>query len=386
MANMIDYINWRGDITFKERPFNDVDNILLSELAYVELSECIDFDEKLTMKEVSERYFGYMKLRNRTNQVESVVLKAMAESERFKDSIVYNVILKRDNDTQFAAICVALPDKSIYIAFRGTDDAIAGWKEDFALSFKETNAQAYAVSYLSKSIRRKRTVYRVGGHSKGGNLALYATLKLPEEKQNVIRNIYVNDSPGICPEMLDLEKYNNIKNKIIKIVPEFCIVGRMFEIDAKEKVVISDANGLFQHNPFGWQVMGDSFVETDKVSDDCKIYNDIFDKWIESATMEERESFTNSFFAALEATGAKNISQIGENGIKGFVAMISSMTNIDEYSKSVFIKLISTATNQFREIDVENIKAITIPAKGKKLSHGKRKRVIKNIKRKQVEK
>ena len=109
-------------------------------------------------------------------------------------------------------------------------------------------------------------MYRVGGHSKGGNLALYATLKLPEEKQNVIRNIYVNDSPGICPEMLDLEKYNNIKNKIIKIVPEFCIVGRMFEIDAKEKVVISDANGLFQHNPFGWQVMGDSFVETDKIN------------------------------------------------------------------------------------------------------------------------
>lgn len=375
---MIDYLYWRGDLSFKERPFNEIDNLLLSELAYVELSPFMDKEEKLTMTEVAERYYSYMKLRKLPIQPEAVVLEEMAKTERFKDTIVYNVVLKRDNTTQFSAMCLLLTDKSIYIAFRGTDDALVGWREDCEMSYKRVPAQVHAAQYLNSAIRRKKCVYRVGGHSKGGNLALYASMMLPEIKKNVIKEIYINDAPGIGPDLLERDKFDSVKDKIYKFMPDFCIVGKIFEIDVPGKIVESDAKGLYQHNPLFWQVEKDKFVALEKNTDDCKLYNDIIDRWLENATMEEREKFTQSLFEGLESTGATNLSEFINNGIKGIGNIVSSMASLDEESKGILLKMINTATNQFKETAVEGIKAIATSNK----SRGKRKRAIKKSNKK----
>lgn len=360
MGNIISYLRWRGDFTFRQMPFNEVDNLILSELAYLTLQDIVpDLEDgkSVLLKDAADLYRN--KRRQETENPEfSRLLEEMAKSRRFCMTRLsgYEDIIDTDQEmTQFAAIRIELEDGTMYIAFRGTDSTIVGWREDFCISFQVVSAQRRAVQYLDAALEECQCSFRVGGHSKGGHLAVYAAMMCEERYKKKIVEIYNNDGPGICPSMVDSLKYEKMKEKIHKIVPEFSIIGQLFENESDCRIVQSSGDGVLQHDAFTWQVERDQFIEKDALTKKCRLYNQIFGQWIESVDMEQRQVFVDDFFNALSANGAKTLMEVTGGGINGFEAILLAMGKSDKRSKIVAGKLIRSFCHGIGSIDFKRL-------------------------------
>lgn len=349
------YLRWRGDLTFEDSPFNEVDNLILSYLSYLDFTNIVTGkspQQSISLKEVAKNFF---KKDHKSAIVETQVLQMAANTKRYGEARVWgyeDIIDSKREMTQFAAIHVMLPDGTEYISFRGTDNSIVGWREDFRLSYEIVPAQKRAVEYLERTIEKSAShTYRIGGHSKGGNLALYGAMMSSDTIQGQIMEIYMNDSPGLCLAMIEKEQYKKIADKIIKIIPEFSIIGRLFETKKPNRFVKSSADGVLQHDAITWEVEGAEFIAADRISDKCTMYNEIFDKWIESADMEQRRVFTRDFFDALEAGGAKTIMEVMSGGANGFEAILMAMIKSEKKSKIVVGKLLKSFFKGICHID-----------------------------------
>ncbi len=165
MANLLDYLDWRGDLTFQQAPFNEVDNLILSELSYLDFSGIVpspNEGEGIALHQAAEQLFA------RIPEGESLemgvllpneipeMLRRMAKTRRFSDVRLncYEAQLDTEKAQQFAALTIELWEKQLFIAYRGTDDTLAGWKEDFYMAcMPEIPAQKIAVDYL-KAVAR----------------------------------------------------------------------------------------------------------------------------------------------------------------------------------------------------------------------------------------
>ena len=311
MGNIISYLRWRGDLLWSEAPFNEVDNLILACLSYFDFDGIVSETEKnpVSLMCAAENFFS--EHRESKSPADPDLLKKAAASKRYGDIMLwgYRDVMDREQEmTQFAALHFVLEDGIDYISFRGTDNTIVGWRESFRLGFEVVPAQKRAAGYLEETICKDGTVrYRIGGHSKGGNLAVYGAMMCSEGAKEQIDAIYMNDSPGLCPAMIDEEKCQDIQGRIIKIVPEFSIIGMLFEgndtVNGTEQkvamnsglIVKSSADGILQHDAFSWQIEGNHFATAQQLAEKAWIYNGIFDRWIESADFEERELFVRNF-------------------------------------------------------------------------------------------
>lgn len=353
MADIITYLKWRGDLNFKERAFCEVDNLVLSMFAYVDLPDITKDLKNVNIARIAKVYFSEKSCEESELQGYEKVFYYMAQSQRFCEAKIKHYENIVNESTQFAAVCVELDDGTEYILYRGTDTSIIGWREDFAISFQITLAQERAVSFLEKCMEKEEIIYRVGGHSKGGNLAVYAAMKCCKEKKKNILEIYNNDGPGICDELMDYQGFLEIKDRIKRFIPEFSIIGKLFESDILPCNVGSSARGIVQHDAMTWEIEGDRFCKRTDISKECKIYNQIFATWIESATMEQRESFTRDFFDALEAGGARDIREIPEGGFDGFGTILVSIAESESRTKIVIGKLFQSALDYLKKIDIK---------------------------------
>ena len=214
MANIIDYVKWKGDASFADRPFNIVDNLVFSELSYLELPDTLFSEEPLTIRKVWEKLGENAKFRLVTSSNDEIeLLKACALSERFSCVSIsdYEDSCSDLQETQFAAMTFHLSSEEAFIAFRGTDDTILGWKEDFMLCYCKVPAQERALQYIEKMIAGGKRYY-VGGHSKGANLALFGAAYLRNNKDSLIK-VYLNDGPGFCNDVLDSNRISLIDDK-----------------------------------------------------------------------------------------------------------------------------------------------------------------------------
>lgn len=360
MNNISAYIRWRGDLDFSERKFNDVDNLIFSQLVYIDYNEVLPVkgSGSFTLKEAAELIFAEKNGKSGFKihsfaSIDPSFLKEAANCKRFKNVKLSNYVDVCDEalKIQFAAMSFELDDGSVYVAFRGTDQTITGWREDFTMSFQITPAQREAVRYLEQVMSATNKVFRVGGHSKGGNLAVYSSAMCGDNLKNRIIEIYDNDGPGFCKEILQSTQYNKIKDKIIRIVPEFSIIGMLFENDRNRRIVKSSSNGITQHDAMSWEVKSDCFEEADELTPECKQINQVFDAWIEDVDMEQRRIFTNNFFDALASSGAKELSEIARGGVKGFESILSAMVNSKQETKMVVAKFFKTIITSLHQID-----------------------------------
>ena len=271
MANILDYLDWRGDLTLAERGFNEVDNLLMAELCFLDFSGIVpaDFSAPAPLPEAMRAYD-----RLRPQETMGVLVpeqipelgRKMAASRRFSDLTLCGYVSRIDEETQtqFSALTLLLPDKTAYIAFRGTDDTIVGWKEDFNLAFLPVvPAQRMAAAYLRAAAQALPSQpLRVGGHSKGGNLAVYSAVFCGESVQNQLMRVYNNDGPGFRTSLLGLPEHKNVADKITTILPESSVVGMLLEHEERYEVVRSTQSGLWQHDGFSWQVRGEQFPGT----------------------------------------------------------------------------------------------------------------------------
>ena len=269
MANLLDYLDWRGDLTLKQSPFNEVDNLILAELAFVDFNGIVPGPREgpaVVLEEAAERYLERFPAGEKIDMGVLVpdeipdMVRKMARLPRFRSMRLgcFADRLDADNAQQFAALTVETGDGAVYCSFRGTDDTLAGWKEDFHMAYvSQIPAQKLAVEYLETVARQyPRRKLRLGGHSKGGNLAVWSGVFCRPAVQKRIQAVWSNDGPGFHDDILVLPQYRRLADRITTIVPKSSVVGMLLEHGEDYVVVDSREQGLMQHDGFSWQVTG----------------------------------------------------------------------------------------------------------------------------------
>lgn len=346
MANVSDYLKWRGDLTFHQDPFNNVDNLVISKLSYAGLNGVIPFrgsNEKITLEQAAKKYFELRKkekLKKNKTFVADVpeFMRQMADCTRFKDIRLskYVQIIDKQKEEQFEAFTVELTDGSIYIVFCGTDDNIVGWKEDFNMSFLDPiPSQKEAVDYVNSVVGVLSGKVRIGGHSKGGNLAVYAAVNAKYTVKRKIIEVYNNDGPGFDKEMIRSEKYQQMLPKIKTIVPEYSIVGMLLEHGEDYMVVKSDYTGIMQHDLTSWQVCANKLETVPKLSDYSRRLNKALCNWINGLNKEQRKQFIDTFFSLITASGVEYLSDFGAGIFKNAWTAVKAFAAMDQKTKAM---------------------------------------------------
>ena len=348
--NIFDYLDWRGDLSFDMDGFNEVDNLILSVISYVDFSNVVPSEPNnggITLKEAERRLTEL----NRADQDLGLIvpdqicefMKHAASSKRFSEILLYSYVDKIDEELgmQFSAITFGLPDKTLFIAFRGTDDTLVGWKENFNMSFASpVPAQVSAADYLVDTALSKHGKIRVGGHSKGGNLAIWATVNAPSRIQRRIIAAYNNDGPGFEERITERPEYIAVSDRLFTLVPESSVVGMLLEHTESYSIVKSSQNALWQHDPFSWEIRGREFIKATELSSFSKRTDKVLTEWITSMSAEERRRATDALFEVLESTGAKTLSDINSGKLKNIGAMIKSLNSVDKYTKDKLAELV----------------------------------------------
>lgn len=343
---MNEYLRWRGDLTFNCDPFNEVDNLILAQLSYVDFDGIVseEGEDKISLSEVNDQYWKMhteKEILARTSFVNHspFLLKAAAATKRFGEVKLSGYVnhLKKEAEAQMSAICFELGDGTSYVAFRGTDETIIGWKEDFNLSYmSRTEGQRLAVEYLNRHFKNTAMRLRVGGHSKGGNFAVFAAAYALPQVRAQIEKVYSNDAPGFLEDITGTEEYRRVLEKTINIIPSESIIGRLFESGMKPTVVGSSGKGIFQHDALTWQVMGNRFVHV-KRSDDSLFVEKVLDNWIRNVDVEARRTFVDTVFQVLSAGGGVTMKDVRKSG---FSEMVEAVTKLPREQQKETIKVV----------------------------------------------
>ena len=342
-SNMQDYIEWRGDLSFQKEPFNEADNLIFSELAYTNMNDLISYGETITIRELSRRYGEAGYDQSYIEYDPKPVLLAAADSVRFGSVGVshYSNIIDDENHVQFSAVTFHLSDTVIFIAFRGTDSTITGWREDFCMTVKvPAPAQNMAVRYMELPHIRDASKIICGGHSKGGNLAVYSAAFCDASIREKIVRVYSNDGPGFRSEISDSEEMRDIIRKTVHIVPETGIFGLLLESAEAITVIRCDGTYFESHNPYTWAVRRDGFVKADKLSDGSVFMIDVFNKWLESISDEQRMDFIDTVFDSLSAAGITRTAQIKKNPIQTARSVIKAFSKKDKGMQALVTDLL----------------------------------------------
>ncbi len=342
--NILDYIRVRGDLSFKSDPFNDVDNLVFSQMIYAGFDKILKNDEKIRIEELGERFFDDKHSDRKditySNRDGILVLKEMYKSPRYKDLPVYNYVSKLHTDTaeQFAAMMVDLPDRTTVVCFKGTDEHMIGWKEDLYLSYKEIAGQNDAVDYVNKhcSILRK---YRIIGHSKGGNLAAYAALRCNPLLRMRIEQIISNDGPGLRPGSYDKKEFDKIKDRYRLIAPEKDAIGTIYEIAPKKTIArISTKNIVEAHNILTWQIEANRIAKADMDSYQTDRTRQALVQFLKDTTPEQREIFVEELFKAFDDAKITTVTQLASGGLPILFRVIKELSEMDTIAKNIAVR------------------------------------------------
>lgn len=373
MADMLDYLDWRGDIPFSADPFNEVDSLILSEVAYVDfggivpgLDDRVDTEiltrDRIPVISVSEAVRRFWRLHteeevkssNTLYKMAPYVLDKLCSGARFGEMYLGGYVNKvsSEKNEQMAAITYFLSDGSAFTAFRGTDDTLIGWKEDFTFSFmKETAGQKSAEEYLNSMYGKVEKAcipvtekssfteseadfpIRVGGHSKGGNFAVFAaSFCAPEIRKRIVR-IYNNDGPGLLEEVTQTDSYTEILPRVHSVVPEESLFGILLDSGYYHKVVKSSQKGLWQHDALSWQIKRNHFEEADRISEGSLMLKKTIESWVYGMSPEERRETVDVIFTLLEDAGMENVSEFSTEQFLGIPELLHAYGDLSGEEK-----------------------------------------------------
>ena len=358
MANILDYLEWRGDLTLEQAPFNPVDGLILCRLAYV------PFDGIAPGPGEGTATIGgaaRVLLAQQTPERRAVVsglwkgdaelLAALMDSGRFSGMLLENYVSELDpeEEKQFSAFTVCLGDGSRYVAYRGTDSTLVGWKEDFNMAFTTpVPAQRTAAEYLRARAAEKPGPLRVGGHSKGGNLAVFAAAFCGEETQGRILEVQNNDGPGFEAAVTAQPGYRRIAPRVRTLVPQSSVVGMLLEHEEAYTVVHSTQLGLMQHDLYSWQVRRAGFVCLESVDEGSRMVDRALKEWISSMTPAQRETFVDVLFGLLDASGAQTVGQLSLGWLKNAGALARTLKGIDEPTREAMSSILKALSRAAR--------------------------------------
>lgn len=322
MGTLYDYLNWRGDLTFSQAPMNEVDSLIFSLLSYLDMKGIVpDAHDGATVpiKAAANSFFSQnpdhkkMSLGLMVPKEIIKLFRTVKSTRRFSNvgMRAYVNVIDTQKEMQFSAITFLPDDGTMLVAYRGTDDTLIGWKENFNMSFLPVvPAQLAAAEYLNGAAAHFAGDIRLTGHSKGGNLAVYAATHCDRAVRPRLVQVWSNDGPGFGEGTLNDPDYIEMRPVIKSLVPQSSVVGMLLEHDENYTVVKSRQAGLFQHDGFSWNVMGASFVHLHTVTGECRRIDRTLNEWIKKMTPEQREQFTDALYQLLSANNAATLTDL----------------------------------------------------------------------------
>lgn len=363
MENIVSYVEKYKDYNFIEMPFNEVDALVLSELSYCRFA---GYNIDQTIGDFIKEHMEIMLRQEITKKNDRKLIRAIANGGRFGNLIAHANLERFDEDTseQFSAITFDLRNGEYCIAFRGTDSSVAGWKEDFTLSFRnDVEAQKAAVRYATNAMKGLDNKFYLCGHSKGGNLSIYAAMNLEADLRKRLIGIYNFDGPGFLKEVYESVVYQEIRPIIHKYVPQTSIIGMMMENDEKYHVIRSNAKGLLQHLVYSWSVIDDQLERVEQLDDIAIYIRQTLESWLEEIPFEERRKIVEIVFDVIYSTGIASFYDLKRKPHKKIKAAVQAISNADESEK----QLVLLAIKKLFQSSAEELKEYAITEAGPKL-------------------
>lgn len=360
MPNLFDYLEWRGDLTLEQDPFNEIDALILSRLSYAPLDGIVtdSFHPGPDLAEAARLYGAKEDAAELVYMEKDLdLLLAAGQSTRFCGMRLSGYVNSLDHELekQFAALTVHCGN-FIFVSFRGTDDTLVGWKEDFNMSFRSlVPAQTHAVVYLLDCAAALPGAIRVGGHSKGGNLAVYAAAFCGENIQERIIKIYNHDGPGFHEETLATPGYAAVRDKIGTYIPQSSVVGMMLGRKENYLIIRSSQSGLFQHDLYSWEVQRKDFIYLTEVTNESRFVDSTLKTWLNEVSPEQREKFIDGLYEIVSAANARTTSEFTAKWYESAAAGLKSLLNMDEETR----KGISMALRQLMKAAWRHVDLIT---------------------------
>ena len=312
MADMFDYLVWRGDVPFSAMGPNPVDELILSTLAYVDFGAAVPHTpySRVSLEDAALRVLSDPEAPHKVRVDRDLELLAAASAtKRFGTLPItfYRDVFIPEEDTQFAAMTFLLDDGSAFLAFRGTDNTLVGWKEDFNMSFLDhIPAQRLAAEYIREFAAVSSAPLHLAGHSKGGNLAVYAAAMCGETIQDRILDVRNLDGPGFMDHVIAHPGYQRILPRIHTYLPRSSIFGLLLEHGEPHTIIKARQLGLLQHDPYNWEVLGPGFLP-DEAAPDSIFLERTLKSWVEGMTMEQRNEFVDALFGLLMTEGTIDV-------------------------------------------------------------------------------
>lgn len=344
MPNLIDYLEKVKELTFDQEPLNILDKVCINEIGYLtyekwltasDLKKPINLHDFAEGKELNPDY-SFMVTKERVELAEAIV-----RSRRFASLSLsnYRSVLDKEVEKQFAAMIFSLPELDYHqLVFRGTDDSVIGWKEDFQLTYsREIPAHRSAMTFLEDHLPNLSGRTTVSGHSKGGNLALYSAVQSSTSLREKIAELLLLDSPGLMKSLLEKPSYQELKAKMIVIRPQDSVVGVMLYWDRPAQLVAAEGIGFAQHNTLTWEVdlAANDFAYEDQPTELSQRLEETFQEWIEALPNQELKQVCDLVFDTILDSGIESLDDIGIQALPQIGQMLQEFGNLSDKQKKV---------------------------------------------------
>ena len=338
MASILDYIAWRGDLPLYCSPWTPVDSLIMANIVYNDLGSEAESSMGIMLRDIQPSTEPDTVFARQWRSL----LDAAANTVRYGSIRLHDFVNVVDDqrEMQFSAVTANLPDGRTCICFRGTDTSIVGWKEDFTMAFETpVPAQMEALTYLERIALRTVGDLIITGHSKGGNLAIYASAHASSQAQSRICSVYSFDGPGLDEDTMSSEGYRRISRLVHSVIPQSSVVGLLLTYHPDYTVVASNATGFWQHDAFTWQLDGPRFLELGEVDRDSQLLDQTVHDWLRSTTPKQRELFVDTLFGLLEATGAHTLTELKADKLRSALAIITAGQAVDSETTRMLLRL-----------------------------------------------
>ena len=383
MANIHDYLDWRGDLKFEEFGINEIDELILARVSYFPYDR-IKMKPKEKFKDIAKKMESFTD-NDFIWKGDKELLEKLGESERYSDVTITDYIKHNveEEQKQFSAITLHVGNSLHYVSYCGTDYSLYAWKENFNLSFMDKiPAQIEAKKYFDEIAKQYKGKFILGGHSKGGNLAIYAAVKASAKNRSRIIKALNYDGPGFRSDFLKSKEYKEMLPKLHEYIPQDSVVGMLLTQDEAFTVVLSTEKAILQHDIFSWVVNKDKLMKVPNTTKASKITNRALTNWIKNCSLEQRQIFIDSVYEMLYATEATSLKELSSTWVSKIGIVLKTYNNLSEKDKKIMSKTVKQIVTSYRKaIRDDNKKEIKQKIdKIKKESKLARKVIAKNIK------
>ena len=360
--NLNHFIDVYGDKSFDDVGFTEVDNVIFSALSYINLEGIVPLKRK---DAVSINYVGEYIFNNYDEYKKDVyvvrkslnILMFIKDTKRYRDLLLYGYMYEIGDEEQFGVVSIEIKPDLVYVSFEGTDRSISGWRENFMLCYLfPTVSQKRSIDYVNSRFLFSKKKIILGGHSKGGNLAVAASLYANIFVRKKIMCVYNNDGPGFLPDITNSKRYERMKDKIITIVPNYSIVGVLLDNSCGYKVVRSMKKNVYAHDFMTWVVMDKEF-ELSEFSFFSKNLKNNIDIWLSKYDYDSRKKFVISLFDLFDDAGIKTLLEIKERKMLIF-ELIKKSKNLDDKVRKMLREFVFMFLKVYRDVSVKEMKII----------------------------